>query len=213
MSRTLNLKNLYAKKFKTFPFTGIWQQVMGHPETCGVWIIYGRDKNGKTWFCLKLAEYLSSFEKALYVSAEEGIAMDFVAACQRAGLDPNNNRLQFTEYLLRDELEEKLKNGRTKVVFIDNITFYAEELKYGWLRKLKDKYPKVLWVYIAHEDETKKGQPATATAKLAKKLAKVIVHVQGLACFVSGRVPGGVISIDEEKAMLYHGMQEITNTD
>ena len=212
MSRTLNLKNLYAKKFSTFAFTGIWEKVFGLPEACGIWIIYGIEKNGKTWFCLMLAEYLSQFARVLYVSADEGIAKDFVAACKRAKLDPNNNELQFTEYIGVDELEQKLKKrNKPKVVFIDNITVYQDELKYGKLRKLKDAYPKVLFVYIAHEDENKKGMPATATAKLAKKLAKAIVHVKGLACFVSGRVPGGVISINEEKAMLYHGMAELKN--
>lgn len=211
MSRTLNLRNLYAKKFKTFDFSGIWLELFGKPETCGVWIVFGKDKNGKTLFSLKLAEYLSSFEKTLYVSAEEGMAMDFVAACQRAKLDPENKKLQFAEYLERHELEKKLENGRTKVVIIDNITFYQEELKYGGVRKLKDAYPKVLFVYIAHEDDAKKGQPATATAKLVKKVAKVIMHVQGLACIVSGRVPGGIMCIDEEKAMLYHGMDAVTN--
>lgn len=212
MGRTLNLKNLYAKKFSTFAFSGIWKTVIGLPEACGIWIIYGVEKNGKTWFCLMLAQYLSQFAKVLYVSAEEGIGKDFVAACKRAKLDPENNELQFTEYLPVSELESKLKRRNSpKVVFIDNITVYQDELKYGKLRKLKDAYPKILWVYVAHEDENKKGMPYTATAKLAKKLAKVIVHVQGLACFVSGRVPGGVISINEDKAMLYHGMQELTN--
>tara|TARA_R110002051_G_scaffold297564_2_gene363940 strand:+ start:11996 stop:12637 length:642 start_codon:yes stop_codon:yes gene_type:complete len=213
MARTLNLKNLYAKKFKTFAFTGIWKQVIGLPEACGIWIIYGIEKNGKTWFCLILAQYLSQFERVLYVSAEEGTGKDFVAACKRAKLDPNNNNLQFAEYINVEELEVKLKKrAAPKVVFIDNITVYQDELKYGKLRKLKDAYPKVLFVYVAHEDENKKAMPYTATAKLAKKLAKVIVHVQGLACFVSGRVPGGALMIDQEKAMLYHGVQEITNT-
>ncbi|PIB28887.1 hypothetical protein BFP77_08195 [Maribacter sp. 4U21] len=212
MGRTLNLKNLYAKKFSTFAFTGIWKTVMGLPETCGIWIIYGIEKNGKTWFCLMLAEYLSQFARVLYVSAEEGMGKDFVAAVKRAKLDPENNALQFSEYLTVTELEDKLtKRNAPKVVFIDNITVFQEELKYGKLRKLKDAFPKVLFVYVAHEDENKKGAPYTATAKLAKKLAKVIVHVQGLACFVSGRVPGGVMSINEEKAMLYHGMQELNN--
>lgn len=209
MSRTLNLKNLYAKKFNTYNFTDHWRACMGKPETCGIWIIYGIEKNGKTWFCLKLAEYLSTFDRVLYVSAEEGTGKDFVEACKRAKLDPQNANLQFAEYTPVEEIESKIKkrNG-AKVVFIDNITVFQDELKYGKLRKLALDHPKVLWIYVAHEDKT---EPYTATAKLAKKLAKIIVNVKGLACFVSGRCPGGVISINEEKAMLYHGMEALKN--
>jgi len=207
MSRSLNLKNLYAKKFSTFKFNGLWQEVMGTPETCGVWIIYGEEKNGKTWFCLKLAEYLSQFAKTLYISAEEGIGKDFVDTCARAHLNADNNNLQFLEYTPLEELEEKLrKRGAPRIVFIDNITFYQDDLKYGMLRKLAQRHPKTLFVHVAHED---KNEPYTATAKLAKKMAKVIVRVKGLACFVTGRCPGGVLTINEEKAMLYHGMEVI----
>ncbi|WP_425628830.1 hypothetical protein [Cellulophaga lytica] len=203
MSRTLNLKNLYAKKFKTFQFTGIWQQVIGTPESRGIWLIYGKEKNGKTWFCLKLAEYLSSFAKVLYISAEEGAGKNFVEACKRAKLDPENRNLQFLEYTPVEEVENKIvKRNGPKIVFVDNITVYQDDLKYGKLRKLSQEHPSILWVYVAHEE---KKMPYTATAKLAKKLAAVIVQVKGLACFVSGRVPGGVITINEEKAMLYHG--------
>lgn len=207
MSRTLNLKNLYAKKFNTYDFTAHWLSTMGKPESNGIWIIYGVEKNGKTWFCLKLAEYLSRFDKTLYLSAEEGTGKDFVAACKRANLEADNKNLQFLEYTPIDEVEAKLKKrGGAKIVFIDNITVYQDELKYGKLRKLALEHPNILWVYVAHEE---KQEPYTATAKMAKKLAKVIVQVQGLACFVSGRCPGGVISIDQEKAMLYHGMDNL----
>lgn len=209
MKKSLNLKNLYAKKFKTFPFTGIWKAVMGIPESCGIWIIYGTEKNGKTWFCLKLAEYLSTFAKVLYISAEEGTGKDFIEACQRAKLDANNNKLGFEEYMTNAELREKLsKRGSARIVFIDNITVWQDEIKYGKMRQLKDDFPKVLFVYVAHED---KNEPFSATAKLAKKLAKIIVRVKGLACFVSGRCPQGVLTIDEDKAMLYHGMEQLTN--
>ncbi len=39
MARTMTLKNLYDKKFKTSPFTGVWADPMGQPEKCGAWII------------------------------------------------------------------------------------------------------------------------------------------------------------------------------
>src|SRR5690606_37484495 len=150
-------------------------------------------------------EYLSQFAKTLYISAEEGITKDFVEACARARLDAENNRLQFIDDIPVEVLEEKLtKRGAPRIVFIDNITVYQDELKYGVLRRLSLDYPRTLFVYVAHED---KNEPDTATAKLAKRLAKVVVRVKGLACFISGRCPGGVLTINEEKALLYHGVE------
>jgi len=39
----------------------------------------------------------------------------------------------------------------------------------------------------------------------------VRVRVQGLTGFVSGRVPGGALVVDEEQAALYHG-QSVSKT-
>ena len=54
-------KQLLEKTYKTFPFEGVWEKALGNPEVGGFWIIYGREKQGKTWFSLMLAEYLSKF--------------------------------------------------------------------------------------------------------------------------------------------------------
>lgn len=84
MSRTISVKKLYSKKFKTFPFQGLFKEIFGAPSTSGIWLIYGKEKNGKTWGTLLLSEYLSQYEKVLYISAEEGTDMEFQKAVQRA---------------------------------------------------------------------------------------------------------------------------------
>lgn len=205
MARATSIETILGKSFKVFDFTGIWRKVFAKPEKGGAWIIYGAEKNGKTWFSIKLAEYLSGFEKTLYVSAEEGISQAFKNTLIRSKIDPHNTALKFIDYIPLDELVERLEGRKSeKIVFIDNVTIYADELKYGELRKVLDnkKLKNKLFVFIAHED---KNEPYTATAKMIKRLAKIIVRVQGLACFVSGRCPGGVLTIDEAKAELYHG--------
>lgn len=203
--RNRTIKNLYDQKFSTFPFEGVWQATIGQPETNGAWLVYGAEKNGKTWFALCLAEYLSSFASTLYVSAEEGMGKTFVDACQRAQIDPNNRKLHFLEYIPIEELSAKLaKRKSAKVVVLDNLTIYQDELKSSALRTLLQKHSEKLFVFIAHEE---RNEPYTAAAKLAKKLAKIIVRVEGLACFVSGRCPGGSLVINEKHAVLYHGNQ------
>lgn len=203
--RALSIRNIYDKRYKTLTVDGDLGKAFGTPEYNGIWLVYGVDKNGKTWFSLKLAEYLTKIENVLYVSAEEGAAKAFRDTCQRIGIDPANRRLRVLEYTPLEELEKRFANKRMeRIVFIDNITIYRDELKGGKLYELTQKYPEKLFVYIAHEE---RNAPYTATAKLAKRLAKLIVQVKGLTCFVSGRCPGGVLTIDEAKSQLFWGYQ------
>ncbi|ADY51546.1 AAA ATPase [Pseudopedobacter saltans DSM 12145] len=204
--RLLSTANVLDKKFKTFDtLKGVWRDVLGTPTRGGIWIIYGNEKNGKTWFALSLFLTLAKIVKCLYVSAEEGISQHFQNTLQRIGLPSDLKKLLYYEYLEIELIEEVLKQRNApKVVFLDNATVYADELKNGKLRELQRQYPNVLFIIIAHEDS---GEPYTATAKLAKRLADVIIRVTGLTAFVFGRCPGGEIYVDEEKAQLYHGVK------
>lgn len=207
MTRTQNIRTVFSKKFDTYKLDGIWRDVFGLVSKKGIWIIYGAEKNGKTWFALKLADYLSQFAKTLYVSSEEGLEKEFVDAMDRAKLKPDNTRLHFVDHEPLDVLSKRLKKRESPaIVLVDNITTYKDELAYGGFTKFKNKHPNKLIIFLAHEE---KNEPYTATAKMIKRLSKIIIRVQGLACFVSGRCPGGTLMINEEKATLYHG-QEIT---
>lgn len=205
MARSLTTRNLREKKFKTYAFGGVWLDTMGTPEVNNLIIVYGPEKNGKTWFALKFAEYMSSFEKVLYVSAEEGLKKTFVDTIKRIGIDTKNKSLHYLAYTPLDELDEKLsKRKAPKIVFIDNVTVFKDELKNGVLRKFLRKHTNKLFVFLAHQEDTTQ-EPYTATAKMIKKLADIIIRIEGLTCFISGRCPGGVLSIDKEKSALYHG--------
>lgn len=205
MSRALTIRNLYEKKFSTFDFTGIWRQIFGTPTKSGIWLIYGKEKNGKTWGTLLIAAYLSFFCRVLYVSAEEGADKEFQEACKRAKIDVGNNIL-IIEYEPIEELYKRLKSRKApKVVVLDNLTIYNEELKATGIKRLKQDFPDTLFICVAHEERNK---PYTAAATMASKLAKVIIRVQGLSLIVGGRVPGGTLNIDEEKAQLYHGTKK-----
>lgn len=203
--RAINANILFQKKFNLFQFDGFWKEILGEPSRGGFWIIIGPEKNGKTTFALMLADYLSKHEKVLYVSAEEGLDKEFKEAAMRARIDPHNKNLLFSEYIEIPELEAKTsKRQAPKIAVIDNITVYKEELKNGALRKLQIDNPNTTYIFLAHEE---RNEPYTATAKLCKKLAKIIIQIKGLTAFVSGRCPGGEIIINIEKSMLYHGTQ------
>lgn len=205
MARALTLKNIYDKKYKTLNLQNEWREVMGEPEHNGIWLLYGKDKNGKTWFALKLADELSKEERVLYISAEEGIAKAFRDTCLRVGLDSDNRRFHAIAYEPIEALEERLSRRRSeRIILIDNLTIYKDDLKGNGLYRLMQNYPDKLFILLAHEE---RAEPYTAVAKLAHKLAKIIVHIKGLTCQVYGRCPGGVLTIDESKSMLYWGTQ------
>lgn len=213
MAKPVSIQTLKKKTFETFDFYGDYRVVFGNPERFGFWIIYGKEKHGKTWLSLLLADYFSKFEKCLFISAEEGLSKNFVEAIERAQLRSDNKRLGFVEYVELDYVRERLsKRKAPKVIFFDNITAYEDELKGGKLTQLFHDYKnKALFVFLAHEDEQKKGQPYTAAAKKVKKFASVIIRVEGLTGFVSGRCPGGALMVDEAKAQLYHGTEVLEN--
>lgn len=201
--RTLSIKNVLDKKHQTFAFEGVWKDIFGTPSTHGAWICYGIDKNGKTMMALIASEYLSKFERVLYVSGEEGYDYEFQNTLKRVGIDPANRRIHIVEYEPVEEIKARLRKRKApRIVVMDNITIYMDELKNGGLRKLLKEFPNTLFIFLAHED---RNEPYTATAKLCRKLAKVIIRVQGLAAIVGGRCPGGRILIDENKAQIYHG--------
>ncbi|AYZ11884.1 hypothetical protein EGY05_08080 [Chryseobacterium arthrosphaerae] len=202
--RTYTVKNILDRTLKILVLTGIWLDIFGKPERNGkMWIIYGEEKNGKTWFSILLAQFLSLSEKILYISAEEGLGLSFQDVCKRANLDEKNKNFQAYGYVTLEDLKAHLKRRYApKIIFIDNVTVYVEELKNGGLQSLMKDNPDKLFIFIAHED---RGEPYTATAKMIKRLADRIVRVQGLVATVGGRTKGGQFVIDQEKAMILHG--------
>jgi hypothetical protein len=208
--RAMSIKNIYELKHSTLPFTGEYATVFGTPESAGTWLIAGQEKHGKTWAAMLIANVLTITLNipGVYISGEQGLDLDFVQSLKRAGIHHSNKLLQIIdgqEYTLPTIMAAKFgPRKKARFVIIDNITFYKDDLKGNGLHKLQREYPDVLFIYLAHID---KGELYGATAKLARKFAKVIITVEGLQALVSGRVPGGIFNINESKAQLYWGTQ------
>lgn len=201
MPRRLSVSNLYSQKFKFMPFTGEWKKILGNRERKGCWMIYGNAKNGKTSFALRLANYLSSIEKVLYIAAEEGYGYSYTWAVQKAGIREDNSAFHTLGYLPMEELRKELEENRKaeKIVFIDNLIAYKDELKGNAIVELLRQFPETLFVFLDHEEA---GEPATSAGILAKKLSNVYVQIKGLSAFVTvrgGDGEGGRIDIDENK--------------
>jgi thymidine kinase len=208
--RTYTVRQILDRKIKKMDLDGIWLEMFGEPESGGkVWIIYGAEKNGKTWFAMLFAFYLSLKEPVLYVSAEEGLGASFQEVIDRANFDTKNKKFKAYGYMSLAEMKEYLSRKYSpKKVFIDNVTFYQEELKNGGLQDLVSANPDKTFIFLAHED---RGEPYTSQAKMIKRMADRIIRVQGLVATVGGRVKGGQYIIDQEKAMLLNGSNIIEN--
>ena len=212
MPRTFSAKSILKMKFSTFPFKGLLKKVFGTPSTCGLWLLFGKDKNGKTSGTLLLCDLLIKYARILYVSAEEGIETEFQDALRRIQIDYSNPYLHFVEYESIEEIKnrfEKGKRNKPDIVVLDNLTMYRELTAKDIIEL--DRFAKqqgIIIICLAHEE---RNEPYGSAAKMVKKLAKVIIRVKGLTLIVSGRVPGGNIVINEEKACLYHGMEIIEN--
>jgi KaiC/GvpD/RAD55 family RecA-like ATPase len=203
--RSLTSKNLLEKKPNKWVTIAneILAKVIGRAELKGCWLIYGSEKNGKTWFSIMLAIALSVYQKVAYVSAEEGTDNSFQEAANRAGVN-KTTKIYWDDYMPIETLIAKYNKPRSpNVIFIDNLTIYADEFKNIKILQFIQAFPNKLLICIAHE-ERKEAYPACA--RMVKKMAKVIIHVQGLKAFVVSRFSkGGEIIIDEEKAEMYWG--------
>lgn len=199
--KILSAQNLYDMKQECFGFTGKFQEVFGNPPTNGIWAVQGAEKHGKTSFMLSLVKYLSDFAKVLYVSAEEGTDPLFVNSVQRANI-PSTNQIGFLPYISIEELNYKLKKRNApRIVVIDNMTVYRDELRRNRIIEFMREHKDILLIFISHEEKNK--QPSTASGKLVRKLAKIIIRIEGAQAQIMGRCPGGIIEIYEPSAQKY----------
>lgn len=205
--RTISVKQAYAKRFKTFEMDGVWKQVFyKDPETTGAMIIYGDEKQGKTTFALMFANYLSKFGNVLYISAEEGVSEHFISVMQRMGVDDTNKKLKLHEYEDFELLEQRFaKRQCPKIIFIDNITVYKDEISKAKLQLLLRNNRDKLIIFLSHEE---RKLPDTAEGRMWSKLSRAIIRIVGQKAFFKGRGVGGELMIDEEKAQLFHGSQK-----
>ena len=81
-------RQIKSQKYELLPLDGDWEKAFGSCYRNGKsWIIYGPEKNGKTTFCLLLADYLARQEKVMYISAEQGTGFEYDEILTRLNID------------------------------------------------------------------------------------------------------------------------------
>ncbi|MDR2626580.1 MAG: hypothetical protein LBC40_00925 [Dysgonamonadaceae bacterium] len=197
MKRAYSVDNVLHAKFETFPFEGEWEAAIGHPERSGTWMIYGPPKNGKTTFAMKLAKYLTRFERVAYNSVEEGLSLSIQHVFDRVGMKEVKSRLVLLDRDSVDDLVKRLQVHRSPgVVVIDSIQFW--EMDFKTYKRLKEAFPNKVFIYVSHIEG---GVPQGSTARRVWRDASVAFRVDRFKAFPVGRFGGGEpIVISEEQA-------------
>lgn len=204
--RALTVRNVYDARNEAMPLEGVWLEALGKQDFGGAWLIYGREKNGKTTFALMFARYLSQQEPVLYISAEENPGTsNFQRSMKRAGITVTDRNLRFLPYMDFDDIVVTLRKRRApRIVFLDNLTKYRRKVRPDRLTDLLDEFPKTTFIFLGHEDP-KDGEPLGALAFECKLFGAMIIRVEGLVAKIVGRGDAdGELVINEERASLYY---------
>jgi len=187
MVKAVNVTSLRKRSFNVLPFAGEFEASIGQPEVRGTWIVWGNSGNGKTSFALQLAKYLAKFGKVIYNSLEEGISLSMANAIERINMVQVNRNFWLIDGEPMDELNERLEKDRAiRFVIIDSLQYSG--LGYDEYRKLRQKYPNKLFVFISH---ARGKEPAGSVAESIRFDAFVKIWVEGYRAFAQSRYGGG----------------------
>src|SRR5690625_3268150 len=164
------------KKHKKIELGVIIKDIFEQVEKNGLWRIWVDEKMSKSTFSIVLADHFANTgKKVLYVMAEQGFDLDFQQLLKRVKIR-DKRKLKFMEYVPLEDLDESLKKPRSaEIVFIDNVTIYADEMDRQTIQALPRRHRNKIFVFIAHAQD---GKPYTAAAKLISKISKRIVKVE-----------------------------------
>lgn len=131
-------------EFAHLGFTDKWLNLIGDPSPGFTAMIYGKPKMGKSYLAVDFAGYLAkNIGRVLYVSKEEKFSSTFANKLKEKNAAHEN-------LIIGDRIPEDLSDY--KFVFLDSINslnLSAEDLK-----KLKEKYPSISFVYVFQTTKT-----------------------------------------------------------
>jgi GTPase SAR1 family protein len=179
--------NIIATKHKTFPFTGKWLNSFGEPPVSGSWIIYGGSGSGKTSFVLQLAKYLTTFDRVLYWSLEQGNSKTFQLAWMRENMAECGTDIMLADEEVTFEMIIKTMcqpRGRN-ILIIDSLTpLKAQSFNVLAYEKFRKRMKGKVIIWISHE---KGGLPDTKVGDYILKLADLKCRCEGYTVFTNTR--------------------------
>lgn len=186
--RAISITELEATKFKELAFDGKWKDALGCPELSGTILIYGPPKNGKTYFSLQFAQYLTRFGRVAYDALEMGTGAGLKKAVREIGFnEEEKKRIVLLDREPISELEKRLKKKKSpSIAFVDSLQYTG--LSYRQYIEFKERFRNKLLVFISHADGK---QPRGEVARSVQYDADIIIRVEGFKAFPAGRYGGG----------------------
>lgn len=128
--------------FPTYKLNKEWSELLGSPSKPFSMMVFGDAKAGKSYFCLSLAQYLTSFGSVAYFVVEEGIGETMRRKIETTGADdvfilPSQNI---------DDIISVLKADKYKIAFIDSVS--SAGMKVDDFKNLKAIFPKTSFIAI-----------------------------------------------------------------
>jgi GTPase SAR1 family protein len=190
MGKSTGIEQLYRNVYKFMELDEVWNAALGHISDPFKQLIFGKPKNGKTTFTLKLCHFfVSRGYKVYYNSMEEGDSLTFVNALKNAGFKPGEFKGKF---ILgdRDSLQEmidKLAKNKAKIVVIDSRDYM--KLTTDQWKRITTLYPRKCFILICWEQS---GKPLGKYAKDIEFMVDMVTHVRNFTATTNGRFGAGL---------------------
>ena len=169
----MSSRDLKDYRYDNYDFDGKWLDLVGKPAKKFHMMVYGRPKQGKSYFCFDLAQYLSNFGKVLYIAAEEGFSATLQKKLEDMGGD--NDNLDFANFRDYDTIKNALPGHDYRFVVIDSVNYIRIEPEQ--IEELKADNPRMALITV--QQATKDGK-FRGSQQFAHNCDIIIEVIQGV---------------------------------
>ena len=170
----MSSRDLKDYRYDQYDFDGKWYDLVGNPSKKFHMMVYGRPKQGKSYFCFDLAQYLSNFGKVLYIAAEEGFSATLQKKLEDMGGD--NDNLDFANFRDYETIKNALPGHDYRFVIIDSVNYIRIEPEE--IEELKANNPRMALITV--QQATKDGK-FRGSQQYAHNCDIIIEVIQGVA--------------------------------
>lgn len=203
----VSIDRLKKMTFHNYNFEGSWKDSFGNPPIDAQWMIYGESGNGKTEFCVQLAEYYTNFGRVAYISLEQGVGSTIQQPFSRyefknqydCKLYRRSNR-KLSSY---EEVKEFVEKTNFRIIIIDSLDYMkAKAIDYIELSEIAKRRKRTL-INVAWG---KGEKPKSSAGEDIEFMVDEKLHVKKYAIPEPKSRCGGNMPfvIWEEKAKEYH---------
>jgi DNA replication protein DnaC len=176
----ISSRELKAMKYKCLSFQSRWKEFFGQPAVVFHLAVHGKPGQGKSTFCVLLAQYLAeNFGEVMYISAEEGFSKTLQQKIILTKAD--SPHLFFADYKNYDEIKEKLEH-KYHFVLLDSLDVL--KIDPVRLRELRTLFPNSAFITVSQS--TKTGQQR-GSLEIVHDASIVVEVVNGIAITTKNR--------------------------